>query len=162
MDNAEDLKKKLFSGVKETDTGCWIRGGGNPNNYARVVIDGDAYVGHRLSYELHHGPIPDGMVVMHLCDVPACINPSHLKVGTQSENTKDMYDKGRRDVSDAVWSKPFMVRLRSSTRQLLDKAAEDQRRSRASIVDELIREGLRQRYADVNDRLARLLQGAQQ
>lgn len=59
-------------------------------------------------------------------------------------------------------NKPFMVRLKPSTRALLDKAAEDQRRSRASIIDELIREGLRQRYADVNDRLARLLQGAQQ
>lgn len=59
-------------------------------------------------------------------------------------------------------NKPFMVRLRPSTRELLDKAAEDQRRSRASIIDELIRDGLRQRYADVNDRLARLLQGAKQ
>lgn len=59
-------------------------------------------------------------------------------------------------------NKPFMVRLRPSTRELLDRAAEDQRRSRASIIDELIRDGLRQRYADVNDRLARLLQGVKQ
>lgn len=58
-------------------------------------------------------------------------------------------------------NKPFMVRLRPSTRELLDKAAHDQRRSRASIIDELIREGLRARYADVNDRLSRFLQGAQ-
>jgi len=58
-------------------------------------------------------------------------------------------------------NKPFMVRLRPSTRDLLDKAAEDQRRSRASIIDELIRDALTPRYADVNDRLQRLFQGGQ-
>lgn len=58
-------------------------------------------------------------------------------------------------------NKPFMVRLRPTTRQLLDKAAEDQRRSRASIIDELIRDALTPRYADVNDRLQRLFQGGQ-
>lgn len=62
----------------------------------------------------------------------------------------------------ATENKPFMVRLRPTTRELLDRASEDQRRSRASIIDELIRDGLRQRYADVNDRLARLLQGVKQ
>jgi uncharacterized protein (DUF1778 family) len=58
-------------------------------------------------------------------------------------------------------NKPFMVRLRPSTRELLDKAADDQRRSRASIIDELIREAFTPRYADVNDRLQRLFQGGQ-
>lgn len=54
-------------------------------------------------------------------------------------------------------NKPFMVRLRPSTRELLDKAAEDQRRSRASIIDELIRSALTARYANVNERLQALL-----
>lgn len=54
-------------------------------------------------------------------------------------------------------NKPMIVRLRPSTRELLDKAALDQRRSRASIVDELINNALRDRYADVNDRLQRML-----
>jgi predicted transcriptional regulator len=58
-------------------------------------------------------------------------------------------------------NKPFMVRLRPSTRELLDKAADDQRRSRASIIDELIRDALTPRYADVNERLQRLFQGGQ-
>jgi uncharacterized protein (DUF1778 family) len=57
-------------------------------------------------------------------------------------------------------TKPFLVRLRADTRALLDRAAEDQRRSRASIVDELVREALRDRYADVSQRLERLLRGA--
>lgn len=54
---------------------------------------------------------------------------------------------------------PFLVRLRPETRALLDKAAEDQRRSRASIIDEVVREALRPRYADVSQRLDVLLRG---
>ena len=67
-----------------------------------------------------------------------------------------MHQKGRRNVTDPKWSRPFMVRLRLTTRQLLDKAAADQRRSRASIVEECLRAHLDAKYADVNDRLNRL------
>ncbi len=55
-------------------------------------------------------------------------------------------------------NKPLVVRLRPDTRALLDRAADDQRRSLASIVDEAVREHLRDRYSDVNDRLTRLIQ----
>jgi hypothetical protein len=51
---------------------------------------------HRAVYEKSHGEIPPGMVVMHSCDNPACINLNHLKAGTQPENIKDMDRKGRR------------------------------------------------------------------
>lgn len=57
-------------------------------------------------------------------------------------------------------NKPLVVRLRPDTRALLDRAAEDQRRSLASIVDEAVREQLRDRYADVTQRLDILLRGA--
>lgn len=58
-------------------------------------------------------------------------------------------------------NKPFMVRLRPDTRQLLDKASEDQRRSRASIIDELIREAYQHRFGSVHVRLNKLLGGNQ-
>ena len=44
---------------------------------------------HRLSYEMHKGPIPDGYVVMHTCDNRCCVNPFHLVTGTQRDNIMD-------------------------------------------------------------------------
>ena len=50
---------------------------------------------HRFSYFLANGEIPDDKVVMHTCDVPLCVNPNHLRLGTQRENILDASKKGR-------------------------------------------------------------------
>jgi hypothetical protein len=50
---------------------------------------------HRASYEAFKGPIPDGMHVLHQCDVTECVNPDHLFLGTQLDNVRDMMTKGR-------------------------------------------------------------------
>jgi hypothetical protein len=88
--------------VNET-TGCWLWTStrltdsyGRPRNgYGVMRIGRKMQRAHRLSYELHVGPIPDGLFVCHACDVPACVNPGHLWLGTQADNMRDKKRKGR-------------------------------------------------------------------
>lgn len=91
-------EERFWRRVKKTP-GCWHWIGAKaPNGYGRFQYGGkgSAYLGaHRYSYELANGAVPDGMVVMHSCDRPACVNPAHLSIGTPRENTQDMVRKGR-------------------------------------------------------------------
>jgi hypothetical protein len=79
--------------------GCWNWiGFCDRDGYGRtqlMVGDKKEQMAHRVSFIRCRGPIPDGLVVMHRCDNPSCIRPTHLVLGTQPENIYDMIAKGR-------------------------------------------------------------------
>ena len=75
----------------EPNSGCWLWGGPTfVTGYGAVVVNGASKSAHRLAYEVANGPIPPGMFVCHKCDVPGCVNPDHLWLGTRGENNRDV------------------------------------------------------------------------
>jgi hypothetical protein len=80
-------------------SGCWIWMGSvaDKRGYGLVYrSDNKTRTGaHRYSWELHHGEIPAGMRVCHKCDIPSCVNPDHLFLGTDVDNIQDAITKGR-------------------------------------------------------------------
>lgn len=60
-----------------------------------AVRCGGIFRAHRLIYSIFKGPIPDGMMVLHSCDNPPCVNPEHLRVGTALDNARDRVERGR-------------------------------------------------------------------
>lgn len=65
------------------------------DGYGRTSIQNVAISAHRVAYVLENGPIPVGMSVLHRCDNPGCVRSSHLFLGTQSDNMRDRFQKGR-------------------------------------------------------------------
>jgi hypothetical protein len=82
--------------VPEPNSGCWLWDGAvDKNGYGKIKRDGVSLRAHRLVYACAIGPIPDGMLVCHTCDVPMCVNPAHLFIGTCADNQRDMRLKGK-------------------------------------------------------------------
>ena len=73
---------------------CWGWKGYISSGYANVKVGKKTILAHRLSYILHKGEIPNGMVIMHRCDNKICTNPDHLELGTRSQNSKDAHLRG--------------------------------------------------------------------
>lgn len=90
-----ELADKLFSNIHTNDKGCWVRGD-DSTIYTSIKYNGKTQRAHRVSYEIYNNrAIPFNMCGCHKCDVPACINPEHIFIGTNSDNIQDGRSKGR-------------------------------------------------------------------
>jgi hypothetical protein len=88
--------------IPEPNSGCWIwTAHVNDHGYGRMRVGGkydehgQMILAHRLSWVLNRGGIPDHLHVLHRCDVPSCVNPEHLFLGTLDDNNADRHAKGR-------------------------------------------------------------------
>lgn len=93
---------RFHSSYKANGNGCWIwqrapngRGYGQIREGRWPAKNFKTHLAHRLSWEIHNGPIPPGLFVCHHCDVRLCVNPAHLFLGTIQDNLRDMREKGR-------------------------------------------------------------------
>lgn len=101
---SDALREKLLAFILKDKNSCWIWSKGTSGNGYGVISIGHQKTKytHRLSYEIYKGPIPEGMLVCHTCDVPRCCNPEHLFLGTQKDNMQDCSKKGRINIPSAV------------------------------------------------------------
>lgn len=103
--------------IPEPNSGCWLWvGGHDQDGYGHMTGNVKA---HRHSYELHVGPIPQGMLVCHKCDTRCCVNPEHLFLGSGKDNTADIVRKGRgvcgRKHWKSVLTESDVIAIRSDT-----------------------------------------------
>lgn len=95
QNSGRDLLARFYSKVAFGLSDCWLWWGHiDALGYGRLVYPGESKA-HRASWRIHCGAIPDGMKVLHRCDVRSCVNPNHLFLGTQEANVRDMIAKGR-------------------------------------------------------------------
>lgn len=98
LPDSRTADERLREGVMvDPNSGCWLWTGAiNDEGYGATQLGGAWMVAHRASYIVFVGDIPHDALVCHKCDVPACINPSHLFIGNQQANITDMESKARR------------------------------------------------------------------
>lgn len=84
---------RFWANVRKFRSGdCWTWEGaaGKAGRYGVLKVNGLQVYAHRFSFELHHGPMPGGMFVDHVCHNTLCVNPDHLRLATQAENQRNL------------------------------------------------------------------------
>ncbi len=96
------LPQRLDShSIPEPNSGCYLWTGRlNAGGYGTLKYAGRSLLAHRAAWTEKHGPIPAGLKICHRCDMPSCVNPDHLWLGTQADNIADCVQKGRVPIGD--------------------------------------------------------------
>ncbi len=90
------LQKRFWSKVSGVGDDCWIWMGRVGNKgYGQFAFRQRPVNAHRMAYVLTIGEIPEGLWILHRCDTPLCVNPTHLRTGTRSDNVADMVKRKR-------------------------------------------------------------------
>lgn len=91
------LEQRIFDYcIPEPNSGCWLwLGGLNACGYGTIGVKYKSQLAHRVSYKVFRGKFPKHKCILHHCDMPCCVNPDHLFVGTPADNVADMENKKR-------------------------------------------------------------------
>lgn len=117
-----DIERFLVKVEKIPFHSCWEWGAGKyKRGYGLFVLKRKNRPAHRISWIIHKGQIPNGLFVCHKCDNPGCVNPSHLFLGTQTDNMKDMHSKKRHRWSKATTCVNGHKRTEENTRIITKK-----------------------------------------
>ena len=87
--------ESILSRVRVAESGCWEWTGARYKSGYGYISGPKRVYAHRASCAILKGQSVEGLVVMHKCDNPSCVNPDHLQADTQAANLKDARDKGR-------------------------------------------------------------------
>ena len=84
------LQELIRTGYPDRPGECWPWPGSKTHDgYGRIMCNGRTQYTHRVAYELHVGPIPDGLMLDHICHERACFNPAHLEPVTKAQNMQN-------------------------------------------------------------------------
>jgi len=128
-----EFREHFWTKYQTDENGCWVWKGAktvihsNYGGYGKLRWGGKFYLAHRMAWQLHHGIIPSpNKVVMHLCDNPPCVNPSHLRLASSAENNEDKVLKGRQNSKKVLSMDDIsLINIRLSQGESSYKIAED-------------------------------------
>ena len=91
------VKLRFFDKFLKLDTPCWLWTASTAGDgYGFLCVRDRSVKAHRLSWMIHNGPIPQDLDVLHTCDNKRCVNPEHLRLGDDKQNSQDMELRGIR------------------------------------------------------------------
>ena len=125
------LEDRYWRKVIRNAEGCWGWSGSSTSGYKYGVLKigprgaSRQMLAHRVSWEIHFGPIPDGLNVCHKCDNPPCTRPDHLFTGDDAANMRDRDMKGRHGTAKLNPDAVRAIRTRAATGERLASIAAD-------------------------------------